>query len=146
MAITVSDVKSHIEKMTEARKPTQDLAHDEFNKGVKFVTDYVLEFIDAIRKPEKQWSEFGRNAHGWLSENGYGYDWQREIYYNYKTKKIFSEEFVESTLTGYDALRLLEEYLQDDISAEWKFFFVREVDDRIKHELITKLTEKFANE
>ncbi len=46
---TETEIKEHILKLIEARKPTQDQAHEEFNKGVKFATDYILEFINTKR-------------------------------------------------------------------------------------------------
>lgn len=62
---TGTEIKSHIEKLIELRLPTQDQAHDEFNKGVKFVTDYVLEFINIQHKQPKltKWQYFREN---WL--------------------------------------------------------------------------------
>lgn len=43
---TENEIRTHIEGLLEARKDSCHLAHDEFNKGVKFGTDYVLEFIN----------------------------------------------------------------------------------------------------
>ena len=47
--MTAEEVKAHIEKMIESRLPTQAQATDDFNKGVKFATDYILEFINVVR-------------------------------------------------------------------------------------------------
>ncbi len=55
--LTGEDIKAHIEFLTQARKDTQHLAHDEFNNGVKFVSDYVLEYINVMVKPSK-WQQF----------------------------------------------------------------------------------------
>lgn len=55
--LTAQDILAHIEGLIAARLPTQSLAHDEFNKGVKFVTDYVSEFINVDVRPTK-WKAF----------------------------------------------------------------------------------------
>lgn len=58
------DILAHIEALIAARLPTQDQAHEEFNKGVKFVTDYVSEFINievkAIPQEISIWRKFLR--------------------------------------------------------------------------------------
>ena len=59
MKLTPEIIKTHIEQMIIARAPTQDKAHEEFNKGVKFATDYVLEYINVKYKPSK-WRRFLR--------------------------------------------------------------------------------------
>lgn len=51
--LTGNDIRTHIENMIEARKPNQDKAHEQFNCGVKFATDYVLDYINIEYKPTK---------------------------------------------------------------------------------------------
>ena len=63
MKLTPEIIKTHIEQLIIARIPTQDKAHEEFNKGVKFATDYVLEFINIRYKPSK-WRLFLKRL-GW---------------------------------------------------------------------------------
>lgn len=55
--LTANQIKEYLEKMIESRIPTQAQAHEEFNKGVKFVTDYVFEYIDVEIKPT-WWRKF----------------------------------------------------------------------------------------
>ncbi len=51
--LTGEDIKAYIENMIEGRKATQDKAHEQFNKGVKFATDYVLNYINIEYRPKK---------------------------------------------------------------------------------------------
>ena len=46
---TETEIREHLANLVEQRKPTQDKAHDEFNKGVQFVVDYITDFIDTKR-------------------------------------------------------------------------------------------------
>lgn len=57
--LTGQDILKHIEDLIAARLPTQDAAHEEFNKGVKFATDYVSEFInvEVKNKPLSVWKK-----------------------------------------------------------------------------------------
>ena len=51
--LTGDDIRIYIENMIELRKPNQHDAHEQFNNGVKFATDYVLNYINIEYKPVK---------------------------------------------------------------------------------------------
>jgi len=70
-----------------------------------------------------------------LERAGYTYDFRRMVYYNQKTKKVFSVEAV---------LDNDEQWLQRHIGEEngvagWRFYFSSDPSEAVKHELVSEL-------
>lgn len=68
-----------------------------------------------------------------LQKGGYAYNFDRMVYFNRKTKKVFSVEFVED-----HSEKELERCLNEDTNgAEWHFYFNTppEVPPAVKREL-----------
>ena len=70
-----------------------------------------------------------------LEGAGYRYNFDREIYFNRKTKKAFSADFVEDH-TENDLERCISE---QERSREWHFFFNSPASDAVKRELANLL-------
>ncbi len=66
-----------------------------------------------------------------LDDAGFSYNFDREIYINRKTRKVFSVEFVED----HDE-RTLEACIREDTGANgWRFYFNAEPSDPVKRNL-----------
>jgi hypothetical protein len=66
-----------------------------------------------------------------LRQAGYTYSFDREVYFNRKTKKIFSVEFVEDH-DELDLQKFCSEILDGE---EWKFYFNSPPPKAVKSEL-----------
>jgi hypothetical protein len=53
-----------------------------------------------------------------LREAGYAYNFDREIYFNRQTKKVFSVEFVDDHSES-----VLQKSIEEPNGTEWRFYF-----------------------
>jgi ABC-type transporter lipoprotein component MlaA len=66
-----------------------------------------------------------------LDEAGFSYNFDRKIYVNRKTKKIFSVEFVED-----NDEKTLEESIREETSGKkWRFYFNSNPPEGVKREI-----------
>ena len=66
-----------------------------------------------------------------LRDAGYSYNFDREIYVNRKTKRVFSVEFIDDNSES-----VLEEHVRGgSTTGEWEFFFNSEPSDSVKRDL-----------
>jgi hypothetical protein len=70
-----------------------------------------------------------------LERAGYTYDFRRMVYYNRRTKKVFSVEAVKDNDEHWLQKRIGEE----NGLAEWRFYFRSEPSEAVKSELISEL-------
>jgi hypothetical protein len=70
-----------------------------------------------------------------LENEGYRYSFDRQVYFNRKTKKAFSVVFVEDN-TEDELLRLIRE---EAASGDWRFFFNTQPSDAVRRELTNVL-------
>lgn len=66
-----------------------------------------------------------------LKQAGYAYSFDREVYYNHETKKVFSLEFIEDRNVEELAGRIAE----INGGADWRFYFNAAPSDTVKSEL-----------
>ena len=77
------------------------------------------------------WNENTRHKQQILDEAGFSYDFDRKIYLNRKTKKIFSVEFVED-----NDEKVLEQYIRKDTGGKrWQFYFNDDPPEAVKREI-----------
>jgi hypothetical protein len=66
-----------------------------------------------------------------LQKAGYTYNFDREVYFNRRTKKVFSLEFIEDHSEGE-----LKEHLDENKGAAgWRFYFNSEPSAGVKREI-----------
>ena len=65
-----------------------------------------------------------------LEGSGYVYNFDREIYFNRKAKKVFSVEFVED-----NDEEKLEQCVRQETDGEWQFYFNSPPAETVKREL-----------
>ncbi len=65
-----------------------------------------------------------------LEEAGYRYNFDRMVYFNPKTKKVFSVEFVEDRSENE-----IQRRLDEETNGEWRFYFTVEPPRAVKREL-----------
>ena len=66
-----------------------------------------------------------------LEDSGFAYRFDRELYYNRDTKKVFSVEFVEDH-TPEKIKRCIDENTE---SQDWRFYFNEPPSNSVRHEL-----------
>ena len=66
-----------------------------------------------------------------LEDSGFAYEFDREVYYNRDTRKVFSVEFVEDHTPEQIRTRI-DEYTEGQ---DWRFYFNEEPSNSIKREL-----------
>jgi hypothetical protein len=66
-----------------------------------------------------------------LEDAGYSYNFDREIYFNRKTKKIFSVDFVED----HDEEEIEQRIRRASDGTKWQFHFNSEPGEAVKREL-----------
>lgn len=70
-----------------------------------------------------------------LMQAGYVYSFDREVYYNHETKKVFSLEFIEDHSVEVLAGRIAEV----NGGAAWRFYFNAAPSDTVRRELVVAL-------
>ena len=70
-----------------------------------------------------------------LEDAGYKYNFDREVYVNWKAKKVFSVEFVEDHTEN----QLMQYIRESTPETEWSFFFNSPPSDAVRLELVTAL-------
>lgn len=66
-----------------------------------------------------------------LDDAGYAYNFDRTIYVNRKTKKVFSVQFIED----HDEKELKDRIGENTQGAEWRFYFNSPPSEAVKREL-----------
>lgn len=66
-----------------------------------------------------------------LQHAGYAYSFDREVYYNHETRKVFSLEFIED----HSADELEECIGENTDGNNWRFYFNAAPSDSARHEL-----------
>ena len=66
-----------------------------------------------------------------LAQAGYAYSFDREVYYNHETRKVFSLEFIED----HSADELEESIGENTDGVNWRFYFNAAPSDSARQEL-----------
>lgn len=72
-----------------------------------------------------------------LEAANYQYNFTREIYFNRKDKKVFSQNAIDDNDEEW-----LSERLADPIKNDWSFYFNEGPGDKIKERILSELNEK----
>lgn len=70
-----------------------------------------------------------------LEQAGYAYFFDREIFVNRKTRKVFSMEFVED----HDEAEILKRIKENNGGGDWRFYFNSEPSAAVRRELQKEL-------
>jgi hypothetical protein len=66
-----------------------------------------------------------------LKSNGYVYNFDREMYFNRRAKKIFSMDFIEDR-----PAQVIEECVREENEGKrWQIYFVGDLSDSVRHQL-----------